>query len=126
MVEYSGGVKKLYSLLFCQDVFLRLELDSLFFYFSGMLFVLVAFGFLGSRKTNLNYRPGNTIIRPLIKRYPAAGQLYYLGRSFMLPGPVNDIDLATMRKGSCDLERKHLRAWQKDTNYRHTLFLFLD
>ena len=65
--------------------------------------MLVAFGFLGPRKTDLNYRPGNTIIPPLIKRYPAAGQLCYLGGSFMLPRRVNDIVLAGMRKSTCDL-----------------------
>ena len=78
-----------------------------------MLFGLVAFGFFRPRKTDLNYRPGNTIVPPLIKRYPAAGHLCYLGRSFMLPGPVNDLHLAGTRKGTCDQWKKQREPHEK-------------
>ena len=79
----------------------------------GRLFVLVPFGFFRPRNTNLNYRPGNTIIPPLIKRYPAAGHLCYLGGAFMILRRVNDLPLAGTRKRTCDLKKKLLQPGQK-------------
>ena len=74
------------------------------------------FCFFHPREPDSSYRRSNINIPPQIKRYPAAGHWCYLGRSFVLPRRDNDLVLATMRKGTCDLEKstsfiQHICSW---------------
>ena len=81
------------------------------------VFALLAFGFFHPRKTNFSYRPGNTIIPPLIKRYPAAGHLCYCLGTFMLPGRS-----AILEKGA---REKAFAGFKKSTCEFGKILLFI-
>ena len=85
---------------------------------------LVPNAIFSQRNTKFYYRGGNTIIRPLIKRYPAAGHLCYCSGAFVLPRPVKHLGKAGARKGICGHLKRDSGPYEKSsapTAYSHEI-----